>query len=130
MVRQLVNWILGPWGREVLAFYVANSVWINGAVVLYGVVLLVANLNLRRIERGAAAFPNLGAPDSSRRAYWAEAVIRFSFFPLVAGSRSLIPRRTTAASVLRLLAGEPKTSASTSETDGSGQAAKHHEDVS
>jgi hypothetical protein len=106
MVRALVNWLLGPWGREVLAFYVAHSLWINGAVVLYGALLTVAHLNLRRIAR--AADPHRGADGSAPAddAFWTAMIKQASCFPLVAGPRSLIPRRTTPAN-LRLLDSRP-----------------------
>jgi hypothetical protein len=130
MVRQLVNWILGPWGRDILAFYVAHSAWINGVVVLYGVVLMVANLNLRRIERAAKADPRASGSGGSDEAYWEDTISRVSFFPLVAGSRSLIPRRTNIRNILSLVAPAPEEAPSPPDADPSGRAAERREDAS
>src|SRR5512139_1725842 len=95
MVRGLVNWLLGPWGRDVLAFYVAHSLWINGAIVLYGIVLTAANLNLRRIDRAVQIYREAHGAVPQDDAFWAAIIEQASFFPLVAGPRSLTPRRTT-----------------------------------
>jgi hypothetical protein len=130
MVRQLVNWILGPWGREILAFYVANSAWINGAVVLYAVVLTAANLNMRRIARAARADPRSVGSAESDTAYWEEIIARASFFPLVAGSRSLIPHHTNVHNLLRLLALERGEADSPLDTDPASRAAERREDAS
>jgi hypothetical protein len=130
MVRQLVNWLLGPWGRDVLAVYVANSVWINGAVVLYAIVLTAANLNMRRIERAARADPREAGSTESDSAYWEEIIARASFFPLVAGSRSLVPHRTNVRNLLRLVALEPGEADSPPDTDPASHAAERREDTS
>jgi len=106
MVRGLVNWLLGPFGRDVLAFYVAHSLWINGAIVLYGLVLTAAHLNLRRIERSVQAYRNADGSAPAEDAFWAAVIEQASFFPLVAGPRSLAPRRTTVSN-LRLLTEPP-----------------------
>jgi len=129
MVRSLVNWLLGPWGRDVLAFYVAHSLWINGAIVLYGVVLTAAHLNLRRIERAVQARQNADGAAPSVDAFWIEIIDQASFFPLVAGPRSLTPRRTTVRN-LRLLV-RPTALASPASADRSEtKASEPHEDAS
>lgn len=129
MVRQLVNWLLGPWGRDILAVYVANSAWINGVVVLYAVLLTAANLNMRRIERAARADPRAIGSTESDRAYWEEIIARASFFPLVAGSRSLIPRRTNVRNILRLVALAPGEADSPPDADPSSRTAEPREDA-
>jgi hypothetical protein len=88
-----------------LAFYSAHSLWINGGVVLYGIVLTAAHINLRRIQRAAQARREQSGQKgeaSAGNAFWVETIRESSFFPLVAGPRSLIPRRTTAANLGRL----------------------------
>jgi hypothetical protein len=92
--------LLGPLGREVLDFYIAHSAVINGLVVIYALVLLLARRNLARIEARAAAeltalLPAGGAggmtslpPDFS----WPVIIRQSSFFPFVAGPNHWIPR--------------------------------------
>jgi hypothetical protein len=106
MIRRLVEFFLGPLGMQALAFYNEHSLAINGGVVLYGAVLTLAHLNLRRIE--AAAIRTLrtdtSGPEAAHPAEipWEETIAQASFFPWVAHGTSLIPRRTRADTLRRL----------------------------
>jgi hypothetical protein len=96
----MVLYLLGPLGREVLDFYIANSAVINGLVVIYALVLLLARRNLARIEARAATelatqLPAGGAaglttfpPGFS----WPVIIRQSSFFPFIAGPNHWIPR--------------------------------------
>jgi len=113
MIRRMVEYMLGPLGMQVLAFYTEHSLIINGVVVLYGLVLTLAHLNLRRIEAAAlqalqteAGGKSSGGPEvhaSGKRrpnagmgpavVPWEAVIAQASFFPLVAHGTSLVPRR-------------------------------------
>lgn len=100
MIRTFVLYMLGPWGRQVLQFYLDHSLWINGLVVAYGVLLAVAHLNLRRLENRAVEAlrrrRSLGQGSATMAAgplAWEEIIPGASFFPFVAGKTGLIPRR-------------------------------------
>jgi hypothetical protein len=111
MIRRMVEFFLGPLGMQVLAFYVEHSLIINSAVVLYGLVLTLAHLNLRRIE--SAALRLLQAEAAGRTDQdpplapggglaWEKVIAQASFFPLVARGTSLLPRRTHPAALRAL----------------------------
>ena len=113
MIRRMVEYMLGPLGMQVLAFYSEHSLIINGAAVLYGLVLTLAHLNLRRIEAAAmralqaeaAGNPDGGLkppPSAKPRAKgmtsqgavpWEAVIAQASFFPLVARGTALVPHR-------------------------------------
>ncbi len=100
MIRAFVLYMLGPLGRQALEFYLEHSLWINGLVVVYGALLALAHLNLRRLERRAVerllgtAPPGPRAADSAPAAVpWEEIIASASFFPFVAGPTGLVPRR-------------------------------------
>lgn len=128
MIRRLVEYFLGPLGMQVLTFYVEHSLAVNSVVVLYGLVLTLAHLNLRRIEaaavralraetenqRGAGPKPSgrrgtASGPRDSEGGHparadgaaipWEAVIAQASFFPLVARGTSLVPRRTRAAAL-------------------------------
>ena len=42
MLKRIVTYFLGPWGMNVLRFYIANSVWINAVIGLYMLLLTMA----------------------------------------------------------------------------------------
>lgn len=116
MVRQFVTFMLGEFGGRVLQFYIDHSLAINGIVVAYGAVLLVAHLNLRRIEKAALETvrrglrSSRGADETSPSAdaileglCWREIIAQASFFPLVARGNSLIPRPSNVSNVEKLI---------------------------
>lgn len=113
MIRRLVEYMLGPLGMQVLAFYTEHSLIINGVVVLYGAVLTLAHLNLRRIEAAAlqvlqaeAGGKSSGGPELHASGKlpanagtgrgvvpWEAVIAQASFFPLVARGTGLVPHR-------------------------------------
>jgi hypothetical protein len=95
----MVLYLLGPLGREVLEFYIAHSAVINGLVVIYALVLLLARRNLARIEARAAAELAAHSPGgpSGLSSFppgfsWPDIIRQSSFFPFVAGPNHWIPR--------------------------------------
>ena len=50
MLKILVSYALGPWGLKILYFYLANAAIINTIVFIYGVVLVTAHLNYKKIS--------------------------------------------------------------------------------
>ncbi len=49
MVDVIIRSFIGQWGGRILDFYVANSLWINGLILLYFVVIVFARRNYRHI---------------------------------------------------------------------------------
>jgi len=109
--------MLGPSGVRVLEFYIANSVPINGLIVLYAALLLLARYNLRRIESLAvrhvqqqldAAGVSPAAAAARKRPpipgpAWPEILAQGSRFPFVAGAKSWYPRPARPDTMERLL---------------------------
>lgn len=110
MIRTFVLYMLGPWGRQALQFYLDHSLWINGVVVIYGALLAIAHLNLRRLEARAVEtllrMQSQGKQDRHREApsvSWEHIIAGSSFFPFVAGKTGLIPRRCRPEVLERLI---------------------------
>jgi len=112
VIRRLVEYMLGPLGMQVLAFYTEHSLIINGVVVLYGLVLTLAHINLRRIEAAAmralqadagaksdgpkpraSGKPRANAGTGQGVVPWEAVIAQASFFPLVARGTGLVPHR-------------------------------------
>jgi hypothetical protein len=51
MIRGFIQLALGTFGRALLAFYRSYSLPINSVVVAYGIVMLYAHNNLRKVIR-------------------------------------------------------------------------------
>ncbi len=51
MVRSFIEAILGEVGRQILYYYEANAYWINVIVLIYGVFMFAAWMNMVRIYR-------------------------------------------------------------------------------
>lgn len=49
MVDVVVRSFIGEWGQRILDFYLDNSLWINGLVLLYFVIIVFARRNYRFI---------------------------------------------------------------------------------
>ncbi len=108
MVRQIVEYLLGPLGVQVLQFYISNSLVINCILFLYGMVLLLAYANYRRIKNTAISTVQerlAGKKQSNSQTLetktatspeftWQEIIDKASFFPLIAHGKSIIPRLT------------------------------------
>ena len=48
MIYAFIRATLGPIGVAVLDFYIANSLWINGLVLLYGLLVVLAQRSFER----------------------------------------------------------------------------------
>jgi hypothetical protein len=42
MIDAFIRATLGPWGTAVLDFYISNSLWINGLILLYAFLVVLA----------------------------------------------------------------------------------------
>jgi hypothetical protein len=49
MVDVIVRSFIGEWGQSALDFYLANSLWINGLILLYFLIIIFARRNYRFI---------------------------------------------------------------------------------
>lgn len=49
MVDVIVRSFIGEWGQSILDFYQTNSLWINGLVLLYFLIIIFARRNYRLI---------------------------------------------------------------------------------
>jgi hypothetical protein len=49
MIDVIVRSFIGEWGQRALDFYVENSLWINGLILLYFVIIVIARRNYRFI---------------------------------------------------------------------------------
>jgi hypothetical protein len=49
MVDVIVRSFIGEWGQRILDFYQTNSLWINGLVLLYFLIIIFARRNYRLI---------------------------------------------------------------------------------
>jgi hypothetical protein len=109
MLRAMVAYLLGPLGRQVLAWYVANSAWVNTIVVLYGVLLVVAQRNLHRIEQRALQTVQAGLKGTAKDAQhvagfsWQDIIEQSSFFPFVARGNSLLIHRSKSETLEKLM---------------------------
>jgi hypothetical protein len=51
MIRAIIESMMGQWGRSLMYFYDEYSIWINLAVVLYGIWVVVSWVNLKNIRK-------------------------------------------------------------------------------
>lgn len=110
MITRMVLSLLGPLGRDVLEFYIAHSAVINGIVVIYALVLLLARRNLQRIQARAVEelrrhLPLGQAADLAALPAgfsWDDMIRQSSFFPFVAGPNHWIPRLSRAGEIGRM----------------------------
>ncbi|HLB65765.1 MAG TPA: hypothetical protein VJJ46_13055 [Anaerolineales bacterium] len=110
MIRRMVLYLLGPLGREVLEFYIAHSAVINGIVVIYALVLLLARRNLQRIEARAVEELKARVPFEQAAALtglpagfsWTDIIRQSSFFPFVAGPNHWFPRLSRPGEIDRM----------------------------
>ncbi|MEL7642855.1 MAG: hypothetical protein AAGU25_01970 [bacterium] len=58
MIDAFIRSILGDWGNALLDFYIANSLWINGIILLYALLVILAQRNYKRITSSALIFLN------------------------------------------------------------------------
>ena len=99
MLKILVSYALGPWGLKILYFYLANAAIINSFVFIYGVFLVTAHLNYKKIsDQVFDQILEAGKNSSKKKAIEIninKAIEERKMFPFVAGQISLFPKKTT-----------------------------------
>ncbi|MCD4801971.1 MAG: hypothetical protein K8R16_03415 [Anaerolineales bacterium] len=108
MVRSFIEAILGEVGRQILYYYEANAYWINVIVLIYGVFMFAAWMNMVRIYRflivemakEAHTSEELNRKKSNKKIRdiigipWEKAVEQAPF-PFLARIGDLVPKRNT-----------------------------------
>ena len=97
MLKRIVTYFLGPWGMNVLRFYIANSVWINAVIVLYMLILTMAYVNYRGIKMQIMDRLQAEIKLQPRRKKFSVSMnsldIKKPLLPLISGKVSFFPRR-------------------------------------
>jgi hypothetical protein len=104
MIDAFVRGILGPWGSQLLDFYLQYSLWINGAILLYFLLLIVGRRNYRNIfyfiiddlkQRYSSKLKNKTAAqiekELSRLDIPWEAAFQSSRMPIISSPAGLVP---------------------------------------
>ena len=103
MLKTMVALMLGQWGMKVLNYYLQHDAIINSIVFLYGVYLVSAHYNYRKIsEKIFAQLPKPGKKKNSRSKIEidiAKAISSGRNFPYVAGNISLFPKKVSVEAV-------------------------------
>ena len=103
MLKVLVSFMLGPWGLKVLNFYLEHDAIINSIVFIYGIFLMVAHLNYRKIsEQVFMQVPALSSKKSKQKTIIVDipkAIEDKKMFPFIIGQVSLIPKKTSPEAV-------------------------------
>jgi hypothetical protein len=103
MLKILVSYALGPFGLKILYFYLANAAIINSFVFIYGVFLVTAHLNYKKISDYVFdQIPEAIEKTSMKKAIEIDinkAIEERKMFPFVAGQISLFPKKTTPEAV-------------------------------
>ena len=100
--------MLGPFGLMLQEFYLNNSLAINSVIVIYGLFLVVCNLNYKKIleaaieQVGKKTGSNKNTKNKSRKISWAQAIEDGSFFPFIAGTLNIFPRKATVIKIEEL----------------------------
>ena len=103
MLKILVSYALGPWGLKILYFYLANAAIINSFVFVYGVFLVIAHLNYKKIsdhlfDRISETI-ELSSKKKAIEINIKKSIEEKKMFPFVAGQISLFPKKTTPEAV-------------------------------
>jgi hypothetical protein len=97
MLKRIVTYFLGPWGMNVLRFYIANSVWINAVIISYMLILTIAYVNYRGIKMQIMDKLQAEINLQSRRKKFSVSMnsldIKKPLLPLISGKLSFFPRR-------------------------------------
>jgi len=103
MLKILVSYALGPWGLKILYFYLANAAIINSFVFIYGVFLVTAHLNYKKISDylfdQISKTIELSSKKKAIEIDIKKAIKERKMFPFVAGQISLFPKKTTPEAV-------------------------------
>ncbi len=103
MLKILVSYALGPWGLKILYFYLANAAIINTFVFIYGIFLVTAHLNYKKISDQVFDQISEATEKSSKKKAVEldikKAIEEKKIFPFVAGQISLFPKKTSTEAV-------------------------------
>jgi hypothetical protein len=103
MLKILVSFALGPWGLKVLYFYLDHDAIINSIVFIYGVFLVTAHFNYKKIsEQIFSQIPVLSGNKKMKKPVEInipKAIDEKKMFPFVAGKISLFPKKTSSEAV-------------------------------
>lgn len=112
MLKILVSFALREWGLKILYFYLAHDAIINSIVFIYGVFLVTAHLNYKKIsDQIFSKVANVVDKTSKKKVISIEvnkAITEKKMFPFVAGQISLFPKNTTPESVMNYLMKEKR----------------------
>lgn len=103
MITQIINDLLGPLGRELLAFYTRNSAIINGLIVLYGLILFLCNQNFNAIQKKAKVIMVKIPRKNLSRITWKDVLVLQGGNQFVANVKSWIPRKANEQTMEKLL---------------------------
>ena len=107
MLKRIVTYFLGPWGMNVLRFYIANSVWINAVIVLYMLILTMAYVNYRGIKMQIMDRLQAEIKLQPRRKKFSVSMnsldIKKPLLPLISGKVSFFPRRYSMGNIEDML---------------------------
>lgn len=105
MIDIFIRSLLGPWGQQLLDFYLANSLWINGLIFLYFGTLVVSRRSYHRSLAAIAAAVESRYSQPTGKTSGREIKMRLAQdgvpweaglqawpWPMIAGPRSLLPR--------------------------------------
>jgi hypothetical protein len=113
MLKILVSFALGPMWLKVLYFYLEHDAIINSIVFIYGVFLVVAHLNYKKISESIyLQIPaTTGSKNSKKKIIEInipKAIEEKKMFPFIAGQVSLFPKKITTEAVKNYLLREKR----------------------
>ena len=112
MLKILVSYALGPWGLKILYFYLENAAIINSFVFIYGVFLVIAHLNYKKISDNLFDQISKAIEISSKKKVIEidikKSIEEKKMFPFVAGQISLFPKKTTPEAVKQYMEKEKR----------------------
>jgi hypothetical protein len=106
MIRAIIESMMGQWGRSLMYFYDEYSIWINLAVVLYGIWVVISWVNLKNIRKSILTAiveqlqnrpkdspGSLSKKELSSLVIPWESSIQQARFPFIARQSAFLPRR-------------------------------------
>lgn len=112
MLKILVSFALGPMWLKVLFFYLEHDAIINSILFIYGVFLVVAHLNYKKIsDQVFNQIAANGEKTSKKKVIEVNipmAIKEKKMFPFVAGQISIIPKKTSSEAVKNYMLKEKK----------------------
>jgi len=112
MLKILVSYALGPMWLKVLYYYLDNDARINSILFIYGVFLVIAHLNYKKISDQVFNQISANSEKTSKKKVIEVnipmAIKEKKMFPFVAGQISIIPRKTTSEAVKNYMLKEKK----------------------